>query len=1052
MRRPQLRHSQAAINFGLAGLLLVTSSPTDAAGVRDLVQVGWHDDFQADRGWRAEPWRAPRPDEKASVSFGSDGGCFELKTPQSMAAWTRTVNPIWLDAFPLLELEYTCSEDAPEGLATLVLADDSTGPVTPGALNPENPLASEGKATIVLPVNERRHVVDLRGVYPSDRIARITLRLAGETPAAITLRRLAFRDANAAEPVLAAAGPIPPPAAAAPTDPSAPMPSWQPIERLARDRGAAAGTGIMEAEALHVEGRWRTCELALCLAARVFGNEAPWYNSASMRARKEIASPHQFIVQLAYEDRVTESHFPWCVQEGSRRVGATPAWYTVPVDPTRTLVRFSLVDRMSYGQVFLFGAAVNTSSKRLHSPVQSATTVASLHHNDQPIERRATTFSLAGDRLSVQNTWVRLSLDLSNGLRIAELTLVQPDRSVVKADSSGALAEVQDEKGNPLPATLIAAEAKLVPDGLEAVVNWAVGDPTDRKNLQVTMRARETGPIEIHSTLRNNAESPWDTAVSSPALHQVTVSSDPDQAGYLVGMRNTLLGRGDMAIERDYGGPWPLPVVDLFDSRIGGGLGVIINDPQLLPKHLQFKQAGGKADLAIRFAPLRVAAGGTVELPKIVLLPHTGGWRHTFEHYREEARRIATPQRRLADTFYCRRDYPLGGTDYLFSVPKLAYTPDVLGEESTRAFGGLDMIDISGWAYQEQTGRVGDYLKNDLGGLQEIRRLAQRAHQEGRKVGLYFEGYLIDRRCELAEKALPAWQIIRKDGKPWWWSGEMEFFACPGVKAWQQELAGRIATVAKATGVDAVYVDQFGISTMGRACWSPDHGHPVPSNPLQDERDLLTAVREALAAESPGTAIYIEYVPVDGLMGLIDAAFDIGMSDRTPGQHPTKLPLYRYVFPELASFQMIGHGIRPVPFEADDLHRAVFHGLGLWLKGRGDSWFTQGVRDLAPRAHAMFAAHGEVFRSADCEPLIPTLQADVYASRFTAGAKTIYTIYNAGYSTVHGPLLGIPARGQVRLTDLLSPGTGTLEGNAENCVITGSVEPWSVAAYLVEEE
>jgi hypothetical protein len=174
------------------------------------------------------------------------------------------------------------------------------------------------------------------------------------------------------------------------------------------------------------------------------------------------------------------------------------------------------------------------------------------------------------------------------------------------------------------------------------------------------------------------------------------------------------------------------------------------------------------------------------------------------------------------------------------------------------------------------------------------------------------------------------------------------------------------------------------------------------------------------------------------------------MFDANVGQHSTKMPLYRYVFPHIAVFQMAGHGIRPVPFEVDDLHRMVFHGQGPWLKGRGESWFTSELRAFAGEAFRMFAEHGEVFRSADCEPLVATLQSELHANRFSAGGKTICTLYNSGDSTIAGDLLQIPAVRDGKLTELLPAGGARLERAGDRIILHGQVEPWSTAAVLIE--
>ena len=212
---------------------------------------------------------------------------------------------------------------------------------------------------------------------------------------------------------------------------------------------------------------------------------------------------------------------------------------------------------------------------------------------------------------------------------------------------------------------------------------------------------------------------------------------------------------------------------------------------------------------------------------------------------------------------------------------------------------------------------------------------------------------------------------------------------------------------------------------------------------------MLRAIRDGLDRESLKTAIYIEFTPPDALMGLVDAAFDYGLSDIVPGRHPASLPLYRYAFPQLASYEMVSQGIRPVPAEVDDLHRCIFHGLGLWLKGRADSWYSPQFRELAKAARRVFKDHAEVLHAEACEPLIPTLQPGLYANRFTGRDRTIVTLYNAGYTTVSGPLIDVLLPEGWTATELLTGEAAKCTPDGDRVTVHGRVEPHSTSVLLL---
>jgi len=1078
---------------GLVYLVLAAAhgaslSASDDSRQRQRVEIGWHDDFRTDSGWFRENSDAPDHGNGTAIAFGSDGAVVSVASSNRATAWTRTTNPIWVNAFPFLEIRYSIRESGSMTQVSLLLSDDSTGPVTPGALNPENPLAGDHEALIGPLPHDRDHAVfDLRPLFPSDRVARLSLRItSGDDPSQVSLRRLAFWASDPRLPSPQATRPTSTAILLPQDDLSTSRPSqqgvWQPVQLPQRDaisaawlasalttsadwpagkdieRGgilfrlgdadrAAMCSGVMEAESLDVSGQWKGCELALLLGSRMFGSGVAWYGQASSSPRVMISSPHQLAARLEYEDGSTSIHLPWSVRRKTWAVDRSPDVYIVPMDPAKNLVRFSVVDGMNYGQVFLLAASVNSSSSPAFPQVRPKAEPRRPRQVPPPVAS-PTQWNRAGNRFIVNNAWLRLAAEVETGLRLEQLGLVPFDREILNVKSPAPFVEVLGEDGQVLSMRFEAGNAGDTAGGARLDFRWSVA-PSEHK-LSLSVSVEDTGRVRIAPTLHNETAQPWKTALRIAQLRGCRISPIQGDNCYLVGTRNALLSRVPTSIRKDYSGVWPLPLVGLFAEQAKGGLGLFVIDSNLLPKVLEFKQTDSGADIAIEVHDLVVPPHGNLVLPPVTLMAHTGDWHELFNAYRAEATaRMPSEDKRLEGSFYCRRDYPLGGTGYLFSPPSLRYTPEHLIAESNKAFGGIHMIDISGWAYSRATGRVGDYLSNDLGGLPELRRMVERSHADGIKVGLYFEGYLIDRRSDLAKKALPDWQSIDKTGKPRWWSGDMEFFACPGVEAWRHELAGRIAKVAHETGADAVYVDQFGLLGSGKACWSPNHGHPVPSNPILEERAMLETIREALDKQAPATAIYIEYTPVDGLMDLVDAAFDYGLWDGEAGRHPASLPLYRYVFPKLASFEMVGHGIRPVPVEVDDLHRCIFHGLGIWLKGRADSWYTPQFRELARQAYPIFRDHADTLRSRQCEPLIPTLQEDLYANRFDGRDRTIITLYNAGCASVTGELIQVPLPTAWSVVSLLPGGEADSLRNEGQATIHGTIGPRSVAVFLL---
>ncbi len=1087
---PDARVGRTLFVVALAALLPAGPLVAESDQGRSLVELGWSDDLRVDHGWLAEPWEVASPDDRAAASFGADGAVFSVATPDREMVWTRTTNPVWVADFPFLEIRYEVVGTPAGSLKTVLhLNDDCNGPITPGALNPENPAAQGGTADLGPATAGRHHVViDLRTVFQSDRVARLSWRLqAGGEPVSLKVDRIAFWATDPREPSAPVAAADAPPLLQAHLLASpAVAAEWKPIalpsgpvfsaDRLAwacsaranwPDDGmfesamvpfrlrpaeeAALATGLMELEDIELRGEWQGSELALLLAARQVGSDQASFGRATGPRRGLITSPHRLLVELEYADGTTRQFFPWSPVRHNWSVAALAEPVIVPLDRERQLQRIVVRDRMTFGQVFLLAASINTAQGRvfaslahepLHQPARSL-------DRPQPVPVK---WSHEDGRLMVESAWLRLVARTASGLDVESLTLLPAAREIIAAGEGQALLQVQEPNGAALP--LRFENVRAEPDTAELTLRlaWSVAGTADRR-VELELTVPREGRLHLRPALVNQSSGAWAAALTCPNLAACRISPEPDDRYYLLGSRSTSMGWAPLEVDLPYSGLFPLQFVDIYAPRAGGGLALWVEDRDQTPKRFRFRQNPQQTDLSVHYPTVSVAPGEQSTLPPTVLMPHAGDWHEGYQRYRGWIRQVIGPRpARLNSMFFCRRDYPVGGTGFLFDLRRGHYTPRGLIDESQRHLGGIDMIDISSWAYNEANGRVGEYRTNDLGGLDELRRGAQAAHKDGVKFGLYFEGYLIDRRSTLGEAGFPEWQMLNAQGNPHWWGNEqIELYACPGIPAWREAFSETIADVAAATGVDAVYVDQFGATGPDKACWSAAHGHDVPSNPLVEERAMLATIRQALDRQAPHTAVYIEYTPVDTLTGLIDAAFDYGMTHDVRQPHPTKLPLHRYLFPEVSFVQMVGFGIRPIPIGPEDLHRCIFHGVALWLKGRAAAWYSQDFLDLAAKAHPILREHADLFASGTCEPLIPTLRQDVYANRFASPARTLYTVYNARFSDVAGDLLRIEGSPDTvgTVLDLWTGEPAATRREQSGLVIQGRIAPHSTGLFLL---
>ena len=224
-------------------------------------------------------------------------------------------------------------------------------------------------------------------------------------------------------------------------------------------------------------------------------------------------------------------------------------------------------------------------------------------------------------------------------------------------------------------------------------------------------------------------------------------------------------------------------------------------------------------------------------------------------------------------------------------------------------------------------------------------------------------------------------------------------------------MAALYARLASETGVSILYVDEMA-SRYGNLCYAAQHGHPVPSDLNASDYHFLKAVRES----TPGhVALYGEYPPSDAAAQFLDGVIHYYFHDESellfsptydnsaaPGPVTSVgLNLYRFMFPRLMHLDLpiIGHG------SWHSLKFTFFNGEAIYKS----FWKRDESRahTFMARAQALKRAWKDCFTSDEPEMLVPTLRTGVYANRFPGKGRTLWTLYNARFTTVRGPVLGV---------------------------------------------
>jgi hypothetical protein len=998
---------------------------------------------------------------------------------RATAQWALITEPIWVYHFSSVRIKYRARGIAPgANLPILQLHSGSTGPVTPGANNIENPLTRAGAASILsssdLISDGELHELTTQ-VYPpiqTEQIDQIILTLqTGDQPGLFEIHEFSFFDPNAKrQPIfsclaLSAAGNLDD----APSlrflriheSPYLLVDLADGADGLHRDVRCAgipfrlnstqsiAVTSLAERDTIILDVNERCSQLFLLMAANLVGTDGAFH----FTPRAQITLPERFIITKVYDDDTFDRSFPYHLAGKAHIVDTTMNAYAVPADANKRLKQIRIEERMPYGQIFL-AAATAVCSTEPYIEIPKKRFAVSLPAPIPTPTGKNPTLTVEKDRkFTLENSVYKLEMNAENGLQLVSLLHKPLDKNILLHSSPIFTITVG---GTAVPTHHFQLQTyKTESNMLE--LHWKVIEEPFDMLATLHMSADETSLCTMALQITNSGYTPQSIRVRFPDLEGIRLSRDSNDDFYLFPLMRTAWGNENIRLNGVHSGEFPLQFMDLYSESLAGGLALHTRGKELVLKRFSLEKtdAGTKMGIDYGFStPIELGGKESFQTLPTVIEFHHGDWHTPFHTYKQWLHSWYSPRSAarqvLKNVFICRRDYPIGGTGYLFDPYHQSYTFSRLIGESRETLGGVDMIDISGWAYSETRGRVGEYHRYELGGCENLHGGIEQSHRGGVPVGLYLEGYLIDPRSEIGSKRARDWQIIGRDGNPKTWQGNEEMFMCSYAPDWRDFMGKTLLRAAQETGADALYIDQYGFSDAGKTCYSDHHSHEIGAHPLLGEHEMLKQVRAMLDQCDHPVALYVEQVPNDISSQFTEAAFDYGMTGNRPFSAPGKLNLFRFAVPDYKIIELFHPGIDPKGASAEDAKLCLFHGKAMWLKGRAKSWYSREFREFTQTAWQLFHDHIDAFTSKDAEVFIPVAQAGLYANRFSSKKETVVTLYNAQYDTISGLLLH--TNGKPKMEKQNGIRDVFIETTTNETLLYGKLDPHDVGVIILKND
>jgi len=611
--------------------------------------------------------------------------------------------------------------------------------------------------------------------------------------------------------------------------------------------------------------------------------------------------------------------------------------------------------------------------------------------------------------------------------------------------------------------------------------------------LEAVLSAWIDDELHLGLAITNRGDRPVDLKVAFPHLEGLAVSERAEEDYYFFPWGGGIIADAPAVIRRGYGDHEALfQVMDLFSPARGGGLSIRCEDADgrhkvlALRKHVpgqaeingdaartptadEFKWAnslGSVPGVGLAFEYLRRTRkpGEGFALEDAAIWAHAGDWHAAMRRYAEWCHRV-----------WRFRPYPsrLGpvlnmlavgwGQDALFRDGK--YRTDFIQPRSDcyelMSWWDWSPLGPKGVPIDQFAARLGDgkyrewqaYFVKDpvtgqmmfsnnpgdydgynerFGGLPALRAAIQEYKKRGVLVTLYTDPFRVDHNSTCGRKWGKLWGVVEPDGKH---RDDYDAWRmCHDVAEYRRWVAETMGRVMRETEADGIRLDEYGHA--GSACFSTLHEHTFAERGVTEwQRGTAEAtrlVRQAMDQARPGSVLTTEHPGYDFLMQFIDGCLTYDMSVQSTALRPLECNLQRFYFPECKAFELI-YGNWPYDPK---------HHKRLWNAVASFCTPFPVPMDKILRAHA------EVFTSRDCEPLIPTLAPYVYANRFTAGEKTICTLYNATGHTFARPALRIELRPAEHVVDLLAGREADLVREGAQAVLRARLGPGEAACLM----
>lgn len=726
-----------------------------------------------------------------------------------------------------------------------------------------------------------------------------------------------------------------------------------------------------------------------------------------------------FMVEIIYTNGNRDTALPLNVSSGRHGVSGDVSVYAVPCDGSE-VERVVFHNRKLDTDCCIAAITINQTGERLFPEMlipEQAETISRAVGREKEIELRA-------GRLCVKNGAFSMSLDISEGLRLLDMTNeFTPEMQI----SPGAMLKLRDGAGNVAERFALAgAEAS----GNQAELCYRYG------SLMLTVCLELAGEhgVTWRVNAKNEGDSPARTGILFPCISGLQYADNGD-GWYFFPKYQNVDSNETVFIYEESAPSFPMQFFDVYSPAQQGGLSLTTQEQELVTRKYALQKDEEGIDFYVEYPEMygEILPGKSFCGSPTVLTAHTGDWRKSFEIYKSWLDSWYEPYRCQDKQWYRECFWLLAEITDFFETKEFTKLPvwydkekkkfrfnQILEEQKEITGCYPDILHLWSWAYKEdgdafwlQWGNFGSSDYDEYGGLENFRDALQAVRKEkGVNVSLYLHPTLLSGRYPQSAKYFPRLKVVNDIGENISIAGD-SYRMCHANDEWREYATGMYPRIYKELGIPLLYVDEFSLRIENR-CYGEGHGHSIPSSLLKTDRDFITGLKEVMPEEVVLYGEYaavdvnaryidcnISYYIIDSVVDMIETAWRGGDGDDRLGRVFTDM--YRFAFPKIVQL------VLPMAMRNLSWHPQKF----LFFNGEAiyDSfWDCEESAGLAftVKAYHLKKKYADCFSSDEPEAMIDTASPAICANRFPGKGRTVYTLYNRAYTTYRGVVLRVP--------------------------------------------